>query len=293
MTRLRAPVGKGVYRKRTQVQQISKVCQSLISHTPFATVQVKKYERMLTFLSATAIKTLLPQSSVLTPPPHGIRRKEGLDVWKLGLGERYFPHYRDSWPLVPGLAFEVYTERLEDQLAAEAKAASPLYFDQDDKENDVANTGLGASSDFLDAMSESPASPFRRSDEDHYAAHHGPLAAHAFMNDNLAFSADPYGLGGTDGARDRQDDVISETMRLLASGEKLPRISTPSDRERADGKDTASQMILSISSDSVIGRSFSSAIKDGDSVCGSERRHSHSPQLAMTSVTLAGHCLHQ
>jgi hypothetical protein len=174
--------------------------------------------------------------------------------------------------MVLGLPFEIYTERLEDQLAAEAKAASPLNFDQDDKENDVANSGFGESSNLLDAMSDMPASQHRRSHEDYYVARHSPLAANAFFTADQTFNADPYGLGGIDGARDQQGDEFSAAMSLLASGGHLPRTSTPSNGGRADGKDgkdTAPQTIPSSSSDSVIGRSSPNAMEYNDSVCGS------------------------
>jgi hypothetical protein len=229
----------------------------------------RKCIQVLTCLSATAMKTSSLQSSVPTPPPYGIRRKEGLDTWKLGLGERFFSHGRGSWPMVPGLPFEIYTERLEDQLATKAMTASPQSFDQDDKENNIDNSEFGQSSNIFDALSVTPTSQYRQSRENHYAARHSPLAADAFFTADPTFSADPYGLGGTDGVHDQHGDVISEAMSLLASGGQLPRTSTPSNDGRADEEDNASHTMSLSSSDSVIGRSSPNAIEEHDSVGGS------------------------
>jgi hypothetical protein len=141
-----------------------------------------------------------------------VRRKEGLDVWKLTPGERYFPHDRNAWPSASGLSFEIYSDRLEDQLAAEAKAASPLEFEHDDKENDFTadadpETSTTASATVM------PASHYRRTSGENEALQNTLLVGHA-LYDGFDTYPSPYGLGG---------DGTLECMRLLASEEQLPR----------------------------------------------------------------------
>jgi hypothetical protein len=141
-----------------------------------------------------------------------VRRKEGLDVWKLMPGERYFLHDRDAWPTASGLSFEIYSERLEDQLAAEAKAALPLNFEHDDKENNfTADADLGTSTPA--SATVMPASHYRRTSGENEALHHTSSVEHV-LYDGFDTCPSPYGVGG---------DGTLECMRLLASGEQLPR----------------------------------------------------------------------
>jgi hypothetical protein len=255
--RLCLPVEKALCLTRGSLSHTNKVCGTLV---PYVSL-IARVASGIVLPLLTRIGEIIQKSSsllsVATPRPYGIRRKEKLDVWKLGQGERYFAHDRDSWPTVPGLAFEIHTERLEDQLAAEAKAASPFNFDQDDKENDVTNTRLDESSSILDAMSVMPASQYRRPSDDHYASHRTLSALDAFSHD-VAFDPSPYGLGGGDGSnepgKDTVDsDFVSETLKLLASGEQLP--CTPSKEDGVDQPDSVVRLSLSTATDSVIGPS--------------------------------------
>lgn len=172
-------------------------------------------------------------------------------MWKLGPSERYFAHDRDSWPILPVLPFEIHAERLEDQLVAEAKAASPLNFDLDDKENDMANNRVEESSNILDMMTIIPASQYRRTIEDSNASHHH-LAALDTVFDEVEYGVSPHGLGGSDGAHEQHtiatgEDFILKTIRFLASNEQLPLTATVNDQED-DG-------------DSVIGPNSSTAVQ--------------------------------
>jgi hypothetical protein len=128
---------------------------------------------------------------------------------------------------LPGLPFQIYTECLEDQLAAEAKAASPFNFDQDDKENEVTNSRLEELPIILDVMSVVPASQYRRSGAGSHASHHRSPAPEALSID-FEHASFPYGLGGNDGAYNKQDCGASEyplsmTVQLSASSEEMPR----------------------------------------------------------------------
>lgn len=145
----------------------------------------------------------------------------------LNPGDRYFRHDRDSWPLVQGLPFEIYTERLEDQLAAEANAASPFNYEQDDKENDVVNTRLEQTPNPTEGISVVPLSQYERSRDSSVALQHHMSVNGAFYNLNVGPSS-PYGLGGHDGVHEQDDPSTravstTEAMRILASSDKLPR----------------------------------------------------------------------
>ncbi|KAJ4368102.1 hypothetical protein N0V83_006457 [Neocucurbitaria cava] len=116
---------------------------------------------------AIAVNTLSLLPSVATPQLYGVRRKEGLDVWNLPPGDRYFRHDRDSWAISPGQSFEIFEERLEEQLAAEATALSPLNYEHDDKENNIDCPDFGSTTD----MSVMPASQYRPSSEERQLQH--------------------------------------------------------------------------------------------------------------------------
>ncbi|KAF1839523.1 hypothetical protein BDW02DRAFT_156129 [Decorospora gaudefroyi] len=171
------------------------------------------------------IRTPSSVSSVLTPPPHGIRRREGLDVWNLQSGQRYFRHDRDAWPVSPGQPFEIFNEKLEDQLAREAMEASPLNYEHDDKENSTNNANFQTSSNIYEGLSVMPVSQYRQSSEDRQQAQDRTLVNYALYDDPPSES---YGLHGSDGARD--DPVCSlpslDIYSILASGKHLPRGQT-------------------------------------------------------------------
>jgi hypothetical protein len=181
----------------------------------------------LTLETDTSIKTSSPPSCVATPQPYGVRRKEGLDVWMLKPGERYFRYDRDSWPIVQGLPFEIYTERLEDQLAAEASAASPFNYEQDDKENDIVNTGSEEMHSSTEGISVLPLAQHERGRDESVVSPRRILVVGALYDNHLG---SPYGLGGHDGVHEQDDPGTGsvstmEAMRILASSNKLPHIS--------------------------------------------------------------------
>jgi hypothetical protein len=168
-------------------------------------LQVVQCKRVLTTRIVTITKSTSPLPFITAPPPYGIRRKEGLDVWLLNPGERYFRHDRDSWPSTPGLYFDIHTERLEDQLAAEAKAASPLNFEEDDKENDVVDNELEEELSFTDGISVVPASQYRPVPTNGDTPTHLSPATEAFYHEHILSS---YGIGGSDGSHDQNDHDI-------------------------------------------------------------------------------------
>ncbi|EAT84138.2 hypothetical protein SNOG_08970 [Parastagonospora nodorum SN15] len=188
------------------------------------------------------------------PDIAGERSKEDLDVWMMKPGERYFRHDRDSWPDVQGLPFKIYTESLEAQLAAEAKAASPFNFDHDDKENDTGNGRSEATPGPIQRISAVPLSQYRSTSEDQ-------VVSEAFysLEPNVSML---YGLGGVDGSSDRSIRAasMSEAMSILASGDGLRR---EEGRVHAELTDAALSLQVSTPSDvdSVLGRPSSTPDK--------------------------------
>lgn len=146
----------------------------------------------------------------------------------------YLTGNQNPWPDVKGLPFNIYTERVEDQLNAEAEAASPLHHEDDDKENDITNPELVPTPNPLDGISIIPASHYERPPGTHFAPSHGSMADNAFYL-NPQFEVLPYGLGWGDedfdvNGGDTRDRSIPEYMRILASGESLPQTSTPNEK---------------------------------------------------------------
>jgi hypothetical protein len=162
-------------------------------------------------------------SSVATPPPYGIRRKEGLDVWHMQPGERNFHHDRDTWPMSLGQPFQIFDEKLEDQLAREAMAASPLNYEHDDKENEGNTADLEPLPDMYEGISVMPASQYRQSNEDRQLSQHRALMSEALYDDPPPSS---YGLDGTHGTREDQSGAFTECLDILLSGGHLPRGNT-------------------------------------------------------------------
>ncbi|KAF2031563.1 hypothetical protein EK21DRAFT_110933 [Setomelanomma holmii] len=176
--------------------------------------------------SAAGVMTAMSTSSstIATPPPYRIRRKEGLDVWMLEPGERYFAHDRDSWASSTEVPIQIYTDSFQEQLAAEATAALPLNFDHDDKENTTEQTALEEISN-THRVSIMPATQYWRTSDDSHASHERLTVDAALYG--FEESSSPYGLGGNDGSNDRWQPVssreaISEAMTILASGKHLP-----------------------------------------------------------------------
>jgi len=171
-------------------------------------------------LSDTAGDTSSPVSSPNPLQDSGIRRREGMGVWHLSPGKRYFRHDRDSWPILPGQSFEIFNEKLEDQLAREALAASPLNYEHDDKENDTNVADPDSQSENHEGVSVIPASQYKRSSEERELSYQHAAINHTLYGDKLL---QPYGLDGTHRTHQEKDDTFSEAMSVLASGGNLPR----------------------------------------------------------------------
>ncbi|KAF3044055.1 hypothetical protein E8E12_008312 [Didymella heteroderae] len=156
---------------------------------------------------------------------------------RLGIGCRYADP--NVWPAVKGLPFRIFTERMEDQLSAEAEAASPFHCEDDNKENDVTNPELMPRPSPLDGISIIPASYYHRAPGLYNIPAHSSVASNAFYV-HPQFEASPYGLGWNDGAQDmhnngNNDCLTSDYMRILGSSEHLPRTSTPTAHCRSRG----------------------------------------------------------
>jgi hypothetical protein len=169
-------------------------------------------------------------------------------------GERYFRHDRDSWPTPSEVGFDICSEPLEDQLAAETDAASPLYFEDDDKENDI-DGDLAESHDPLDDISIMPASQYRLASEDRHVLRESLSASVAFYDVEHSM---PYGLGGSDGAHDQEHvtaaEPTSSARDILLSCDQLSGSSVM--QNQAD------------EIDSVLGLRSSNPAEEVDSVCG-------------------------
>lgn len=146
---------------------------------------------------------------------------------------------QDVWPAVKGLPFQIFTECMEDQLNAEAEAASPFHNEDDDKENDVTNPELAPRPSPFDGISIIPASHYRRLPGPYILSGYSSIASNAFYV-QPQFQASPYGLGWSDGAHDMHnsdtnDCPVPDYMRILASSEHLPRAFTPAQNCRSHG----------------------------------------------------------
>jgi hypothetical protein len=121
--------------------------------------------------------------------------------------------------------FQIYTECLEDQLATEAKAASPFIFEHDDKENDTTNSAVEETT-IMGAMSIMPSSQYRRTSEDRHASRERLMVDRALYG--FEHSLSPYGLGGNDGTheqseRSRSKESVSDILNILDSSKQLSR----------------------------------------------------------------------
>lgn len=151
----------------------------------------------------------------------------------------YLSADQDPWPVVKGLPFQIFTERIEDQLSAEAEAVSPFYYEDDDKENDVTNPELMPQPNALDGISITPASHYRRPPGIYTISGPSSIASNAFYI-QPQFEASPYGLSWSDGAHDTHisgniDCQTPDYMQILASSELLPRTPTPAANCRSRG----------------------------------------------------------
>ncbi|KAI8942516.1 hypothetical protein NX059_000580 [Plenodomus lindquistii] len=162
----------------------------------------------------TRAKSTSPTPSIPTPVPHGVRRRESLDVWKLMPGERYFRHDRDSWPYTLGLPFDIWDEQKEGQVAEDAMTGFPLNFEHDDKENQLDSTDQHYS-DPHEGITVIPASQYRGLDGSASAVLNSGLAREALYEERR-LGSDTYGFSA-DGAYDEN------AMRPLASGAHLPQ----------------------------------------------------------------------
>lgn len=146
---------------------------------------------------------------------------------------------QDPWPAVKGLPFLIFTERIEDRLSAEAEAASPFYYEDDDKENDVTKPELTPRPNPLDGISITPASHYRHLPGLYTIPDHSPVASHSFYV-QPEFEVSSYGLGWSDGAHDTHisgnvDCHTPDYIQILASVEHLPCTPTPAANCRSRG----------------------------------------------------------
>ncbi|CAG5161171.1 uncharacterized protein ALTATR162_LOCUS5974 [Alternaria atra] len=155
---------------------------------------------------------------VNSPLDHGVRRREGIDVWHYPPGKRYLNHDRDYWPTLPGQSFEIFDEKLEDQLAREAMEASPLNYEHDNKEN-MNNADVELRSDDYDGIYVMPSAQYRQSSDERQLAQHRALVSDALYSDEAPQS---YGLDETYGTHELQTNSLTEYMDILASGGHLP-----------------------------------------------------------------------
>ena len=133
-----------------------------------------------------------------------------------------------------GLPFTIHTERIQDQLDAEAAAASPLHYEDDGKENDEDDPDLVPSPDPAHGTSIIPASQYQRTSVQHSIDTHHSVV----RNDPYAhpvFEAFPYGLGWGEGIRDVNNGdtngfPLRDYMRILVSGEHLPQSNSQETR---------------------------------------------------------------
>jgi hypothetical protein len=146
-----------------------------------------------------------------------------MDVWHYPPGKRYLNHDRDYWPVLPGEAFEIFQEKLEDQLAREAMEASPLNYEHDNKENS-SNAGLEPLTEEHERMSVIPVAQYRQSSDERRLADHHSLVSNALYFDEPPQS---YGLDGTHSTLEVEKDDLSSCMEILASGQCLPTGQTP------------------------------------------------------------------
>ncbi|KAL1798997.1 hypothetical protein ACET3X_003034 [Alternaria dauci] len=151
-------------------------------------------------------------------PDHGIRRREGIDVWHYPPGKRYLNHDRNYWPTLPDQTFAIFHEKLEDQLAREAMEASPLNYEHDDKEN-ISNADIEPGSDDYGGISVMPSAQYLQSSDEQQLADHRALVSEALYSDEAPQS---YGLDGTHGTCEAQKNNPAEYMNILVSGENLP-----------------------------------------------------------------------
>lgn len=176
-------------------------------------------------------------SDVTTPPSFGLRRPDELGVYLLSHVERDRSHGGDSWLIKPGLPFEIHSDGLEDQLAAEADAASPLHFDEDDKENEGPDSRYINTPDPLEGMSVIPLSQYRSTRVDAESFNY-PAASAAFYEDvHRSFS--PYNLGGHDGSDDHSiaTEAISKvdvtSLRTARNQQQAPQ-NVPEQQKEID-----------------------------------------------------------
>lgn len=169
----------------------------------------------------------MPPSSFLdVPPPYGIRKMEPMDIWNMGAGQRYFRHDFDSWPDSLGQPFMIHVDSIEDHLAEEALAASPLKFDHDDKENDHHNQDVEEQTNPTHSMSIMPVSTYRRTSDDERVDQHEAALNSVLLDDNIPGSRI---LDHNDhGVIEEHSGYVEEStrvdaMQILTSGESLQR----------------------------------------------------------------------
>ncbi|RAR13810.1 hypothetical protein DDE83_002847 [Stemphylium lycopersici] len=224
-----------------------------------STVQVET-EAHTNFIADFAVMESSPSSPVAVNQGNCIRNREGMDLEHLSPGERYFPHGKYSRSFPPGQPFEIFHEKLEDQLAREALAASPLNYEHDDKENTHKN--INAESERLSAthtgVSVIPAAQYIQSSDDRELSFHRALVNNVLYDDP---APETYGLDGTYSHHREESKHLADCMSILASGVGLPPGRTEAEPE-VDSQDSVLGLRkpgYSTEFDLVMGRSSPSA----------------------------------
>ncbi|KNG51569.1 hypothetical protein TW65_91055 [Stemphylium lycopersici] len=190
-----------------------------------------------------AVMESSPSSPVAVNQGNCIRNREGMDLEHLSPGERYFPHGKYSRSFPPGQPFEIFHEKLEDQLAREALAASPLNYEHDDKENTHKN--INAESERLSAthtgVSVIPAAQYIQSSDDRELSCHRALVNNVLYDDP---APETYGLDGTYSHHREESKYLADSEPEVDSQDSVLGLRKPG---------------YSTEFDSVMGRSSPSA----------------------------------
>lgn len=179
----------------------------------------------LTLRTESIPETLSPwhSSSPVPPIETTSSRDHHPGRFKLPLGFQQYCCNRPS-PVSRNEPFSLHVDSLEDQLAVDANTASPLNFDDSDKENDVTNPNLEPDPDAHRGISVMPLSLYGRSTESYRATGETLMAREALYCRDRSMSS-PYGLGeyATLDEIYHLDPGFDEYGRILASSEHLLR----------------------------------------------------------------------
>ncbi|EOA87594.1 uncharacterized protein SETTUDRAFT_39376 [Exserohilum turcica Et28A] len=169
---------------------------------------------------AVTIAESLPASPVLDSPKGSEHGRNCIDSPHLSLGEPDLCPEKDAWPISPGQPFQIYHEKLEDQLHREASAASPLKYEHDDKENATDNAAdTEPPSETYAGVSIIPESQYTPSSEDRQFSSCSALANNALYGDPFPQT---YGLDGAYCSDSEKTNGHSKGMSVRVFGRSVP-----------------------------------------------------------------------